>query len=135
MISPCYYFCSAKTSKFEGTSGCSYSFIIQKEPFIKWMAATRIANQLNTLEKMDGCKCLFQKNRVPLKILDHCKWFPEIMAVLLKCITASAPLKQQHALNRNICQIHCIYTFMVASALLQNTVSIEEWLAATTFVK
>ena len=86
-------FCSAKTSKFEGTSGCSYSFIIQKEPFIKWMAATRIANQLNTLEKMDGCKCLFQRNRVPLKILDHFKWFPEIMAVLLKCITASAPLK------------------------------------------
>ena len=35
--------------------------------------------------------CL-KKNIVPLKILDHCKWPPEMM-VPLKCMAASAPLK------------------------------------------
>ena len=57
--------------------------------------------------------------------------------VSLKYMAASAPMKQQNALNRNIFQIHCIiYTqFMVASALLKNTVAIEKWMAAITFVK
>ena len=48
--------------------------------------------------------------------------------VLPKYMAAKAPLKQQHALNRNICQIDCIiYTrFMAAIALLKNAVSIEK---------
>ena len=32
----------------------------------------------------------------------------EIMTVPLKYMAASALLKLQHALNKNICQIHCI---------------------------
>ena len=57
------------------------------------------------------------------------------MKVPLKCIAASAPLKKQCTLNRNICQIIVHLQFMVAMALLQNAVSTEEWLAATIFVK
>ena len=34
----------------------------------------------------------------------------------------------------NTCQIHCIFA-MAVSALLKNTVSIEKWMAAATFVK
>ena len=41
----------------------------------------------------DDCRCLFKKNTVPLKILDHCKWPPEMMMVSLKCMAASAPLE------------------------------------------
>ena len=33
------------------------------------------------------------KKTVPLKILDHCSWLPEIMMVSLKCMAASAPLE------------------------------------------
>ena len=83
--------------------------LTEKEPFIEWMATTGIANYINTFEKRDDYKCLFQINTVLLKILDHCKRPPEIMTVPLKCMAASAPLKQQYALNKNICQIHCIY--------------------------
>ena len=43
---------------------------------------------------------------------------PEIMTVPLKYMAASAPLKLQYALNRNICQTHCTQ-FMAASALLK----------------
>ena len=57
----------------------------------------------------------------------------------------SIPLKEElfaiacfkeYALNRNICQIHFIYTrhgFKCSSKI--NTVPIEEYLATTTFVK
>ena len=45
---------------------------------------------------------------VPLKILDHGKWPSEIMTLPLKWMASSAPLKQEYALNRSICQIHCI---------------------------
>ena len=41
---------------------------------------------------MSACACL-KKNRVPLKILDHCNEPPEIMVVPLKCMAASAPLE------------------------------------------
>ena len=73
------------------------------------MATTGIANYINTFEKRGDYKCLFQINIVHLKILDHCKRPPEIMTVPLKYMAASAPLKQQYALNKNICQRHCIY--------------------------
>ena len=56
---------------------------------------------------MTASACL--KETVPLKILDHCKWPPEIMMVPLKCMTASATLKKKSSLNKNICQIHHIY--------------------------
>ena len=60
-----------------------------------------------------------KKNTLPLKIQDHCIWPPEIMTVPLKYMIASAPLKLQNALNRNIFQIHCIYTIHAANALLK----------------
>ena len=59
---------------------------------------------------------LFQRNTVPLKILDHCKLPPEIMTVLLKCFAANAPLNLQYALNKNACQLHCIYTIAASAA-------------------
>ena len=31
------------------------------------------------------------------------------MMVPIKCTAASPPLKEQYALNKNTCQIHCIY--------------------------
>ena len=74
-------------------SGCNYSFIIEKEPFIEWMTATGIANEHSIFEERDDCKCLFQGNTVLLKILDQCKWPPKIMAVPLKCMSACTPLK------------------------------------------
>ena len=40
---------------------------------------------------MTASACL--KETVPSKILDHCKWPPEIMMVSLKCMAASATLK------------------------------------------
>ena len=67
--------------------------------------------------KTDDYKSLFQRKTVPLEIQSPCKWLPEIMAVPLKCMAACAPLKLQYDLNRNICQIHCIYTMMAASAV------------------
>ena len=57
------------------------------------MAATGFVNYLNTYEKRDDCKGLFQRNTMPLKILNHCKLPPEIMMVTLKCMAAIAPLK------------------------------------------
>ena len=57
------------------------------------MAATGLVNWLNTYEKKDDCKCLFKRNTVPLKILDHCKWPPEIIMVPLEYMAANATLK------------------------------------------
>ena len=58
---------------------------------------------------------LFWKNKLNLKEcvaatapLYHCKWPVEIMTVSFKYMAASALLILQYALNRNICQIHCI---------------------------
>ena len=56
-----------------------------------------LTQYFNIFENRDDCKCLSQRNTVPLKVLDHCKWGREIMKVPFK-----------YALNRNICQIHCI---------------------------
>ena len=51
-------------------------------------------------------------------------WPPEIMMVPLKCMVAGAPFK------------YIAFTqFMATSPLLKNTVSMEEWMAATTFVQ
>ena len=58
------------------------------------MAATGLVCKLTLyLQKRDNCKCLFKRNTVLLKILDHCKWPTEIMVVQFKCMIASAPLK------------------------------------------
>ena len=46
---------------------------------------------------MTASACL--KEAVPLKILDHCKWPPEIMVVPLKCMAANASLKQKSAVT------------------------------------
>ena len=74
-------------------SGCNCSFLVETGYFIEWMTATGLANSLNTFENRNNCKCLFKRNRVPLKILDHCKWSPKIMVVALKCMAVSVPLK------------------------------------------
>ena len=39
-------------------------------------------------EGMTASACL--KETVPLKILDYCKWPPEIMTVPLKCMAAAS---------------------------------------------
>ena len=72
---------------------------------------------------MTASACL--KETVPLKILDHCKWPPEKVMVQLKCMAASAPLKQKSALHRSV-KFILYMQFMVASALLRNSVSVEE---------
>ena len=48
---------------------------------------------VNTFEKREGYRCLFQRKAVTLNIPDHCKWPSEIMAAPLKCMAANAPLK------------------------------------------
>ena len=71
-----------------------------------------------------------------MKKVAHCKWPHEVIAVPLKCMTASAPLKEQYASKRAISQIHCIYTKHVCKYPSEITaVPIEEWMVATTFVK
>ena len=46
-----------------------------------------------SFKKRNYFKCLFQRNTVLLKIIDHHKWPPEVMAVQHKCMGASASLK------------------------------------------
>ena len=88
------------------------------------------------LKNKDHYKCLFQRKTVPLKILDPGEWLPEKIAVPLKCMTACAPLKLQYTLNINICQIHCIYAIHGCKCCFEiNTVSVEERMGATNFVK
>ena len=94
-----------KHSKFERMSGCNYSLIIEKGQFIKWMVATGIANQLDTFEKRDNYQCLFQKNTIPSR--------------------NTRSLQVAFRSNDSTTQMYG----------LRNTVSIEGWLAASTFVK
>ena len=73
---------------------------------------------------------------VSKKHIDHCKWIPEIMMVLLKCMTPRAPLKQKYVLNTNICQLHgidIVNGYQCSSKI--NTVPTEKWMAAATFMK
>ena len=66
----------------------------------------------------------------------HCKWPPEIKMVALKYMAASASLKLQYILNRNICQIHCMYKTHGCKCYSKiNKVSIKVWMAATNFAK
>ena len=104
-----------KYSQFERICGCNCSFVMEKGSFVEWMAAT--GSKFYIFENRVDYKSVFQRKTVPLRILGPCKWLPEIMAVPLKCMAACSPLKLQYALNRNICQIHCIYTIMAASAV------------------
>ena len=68
---------------------------------------------------------------VALKIQEHCKWFPEIMTVPLKYKAASATLKPQYPLKRNISQIHCICTIHGCNCCSEiSTVSIKELITA-----
>ena len=69
-------------NKFERRRGCNFSFIIEKGSFIKWM--TELKLEINSVPLKKGMTALLQRNKVPLKILDHCKWPPEIMTVTLK---------------------------------------------------
>ena len=51
-------------------------------------------------------------------------------------MAASASLKLQYPLSRNICQIHCVYTIHdCKSSSKINTVPINECMATNTFVK
>ena len=76
---------------------------------------------------------------VPLKILNHCKWSPEIMTVPLKMydfkcsFEITRRLKYKYLSIATLKVVHC--TLYAASALLKNTASAEEWMATTTFVK
>ena len=56
---------------------------------------TKITPNTDTsLAVMMSVGACLKKNTVPLKILDHCKWPPEIMMVSLKCMAASASLEK-----------------------------------------
>ena len=56
------------------------------------------------------------------------------LQVPLKYTDASAPLKLQYGLNKNICQIHCKYKVHGCGCSFKiDTVSIKEWMVATTF--
>ena len=137
MISPCY------------SSSCSEKNTVNLKDL--WLQLL-FYNRKRVIRRMDSCnwrqltlhlwkqrwlyKCLFQRKIVPLEILGPWKCLPKIMVVPLKCMAACAPLKLQYALNRNICQIHCIYAIHGCKCCSEiNTVSVKEWMAATNFVK
>ena len=46
---------------------------------VEWMAATRVTSQLNIFENRDDCKCLFQRNTVPLETLIFLFHFNEML--------------------------------------------------------
>ena len=78
-------------------------------PFVELMAAT--GGELTLyVWKQKRLQVLIWKKDSALQNTGPCKWLPEIMAVPLNCMAAYASLKLQYALNRNICQIHCICT-------------------------
>ena len=58
-----------------------------------WLLQVLPSNNDTIIEKRDGCKGLFKRNTVKLKILDRSKWLAEKMMVQLNCMAASAPLK------------------------------------------
>ena len=73
-----------------------------------WLQLELRINSIPLKKGMTTSAC-FKETSVLLKILDHCKRPPEKMTVVLKCMAASASLKEQYALNKKICQIHWIY--------------------------
>ena len=77
---------------------------------------------------------LISKKGSTLKIPDYCKWPPEIMTVLVS-MAASVALKLKYALNRSICEIHCILAIHGCKCCSKiNTLSIKEWMGTTNFV-
>ena len=82
-----------------------------------WKKWLHLKLRINSIPfKKRWLQVLAQRITVTWKLLDRCKWPSEIG-------------------NWNICQIYCIYSIHGCGILLKNTVSIEEWLAATTFLK
>ena len=140
-------------------------FYNRKRPFDEWMAATGgESNQY--IWKQRRFQVLISNKGSTLKILDHCQvgsWnnngatqisidtrrpfnvgktsYDVVrrlndVVCLQGCMAASSTLKLQYALNRNTCQIHCIYTIYGCKCCSKiNTVSIKEWMAATNFLK
>ena len=45
---------------------------------------TELKLEINSVPLKKGMTALLQRNKVPLKILDRCKWPPEIMTETLK---------------------------------------------------
>ena len=52
---------------------CNCSFLIEKWSFNKWMALPGVAKLTQYHERRDDCKCLFERNTVALKKINHCK--------------------------------------------------------------
>ena len=135
MISPCYISCSAKQSNFERMSCCNRKLFYNRR-----RAAHRVDGYNWTCvltqylwEKWWWLQVLVYKQTVPLEIPDHCSWYHSN-------VWLQVPLWKKYALNRNIYQIHKYIAYMqlmVANVLLRNTlsISIDGWLAETTFVK
>ena len=92
-----------KNSKFERMRGCNYSFIIKRalSPYgwPQWNCELALKNE------MIASAC-FKEIQFP----NHCKWRSETITVPFICMAASAPLKQLRNFNRNICQMHCLFT-------------------------
>ena len=87
-----FYYCQM-TVPWEKWMTTIFIFMPETRGIMDLMSATGMVNWLNTFEKRDDCKCLFQRNTISFKKLDHCKQPPGIMIVPLKYMTASAPLK------------------------------------------
>ena len=86
----------------------------------------------NQLWKKEWLQVLVSKKH---NNLDHCKWRPETMTVPFKCMTTSAPLKKQRNLNRNICEIRCLFSIYGWKCFSKYTALSKEWLVTNTFVK
>ena len=89
---------------------------IEKGPFVEWIAATG-GELTQYLWKQRRLQVLISKKDSTLentRSLQMASWNNDGTTQIM---TASAPLKIQHALNRNICQVHT--KFMVASAVLK----------------
>ena len=70
--------------------------ICSNSSFVEWMATSEMENKPNIFEKRNSCKCLFQRNRVALKILYHCKWSTEIILFLFNWYSLHARLNSYY---------------------------------------
>ena len=111
MISPCYNSsCSEKKVNWkERVAAQLHFYITLLYSSNGWL---QLELRITSISLKTGmiANAYFKETQHLWKILDHCKWPPEIMAVRRKYLAASALLKLQYPLNRSICQVHCIYT-------------------------
>ena len=101
MISPCY--CSSCSKKIQQI----WKNLWQQLLFYNRKRAIRRMDSCNwrriniiSLKTETSKKAYFKES--PLKILDPCKWLPEIMAVPLRCMILCIPLKLKKYLSNTL---------------------------------